>query len=286
MDKAKYKYGIACGFKNVSPKQPVIVRGDYERVVKVAKDCGYDGIELHIENPSQYDPVLLKQIGDNYGMEFCGIATGMELSLHKLSLISDDESVRIAAIDRLKEHIDFGKVIGAPVVVGMMRSHIPDFSRYELYEGYLTHALRVLDAYGAAKNVPLVFESVMRYICNYMNNVPETVDYLDRINVPNTKIHIDTHSMIIEDYSLPMSTAYCAGKMGYVHFTDSNRLYPGGGNVDFIPIIKELIKMDYDGYVSMECVPYPSEELCAKYCIDYIKAATTMAEIELYKKPY
>jgi sugar phosphate isomerase/epimerase len=58
-------------------------------------------------------------------------------------------------------------------------------------------------------------------------------------------LHMDTHSMIIEDANLPAAIRYSADTMGYVHVSDSNRLYPGGGNVDFMAVMEALDDIGY-----------------------------------------
>jgi sugar phosphate isomerase/epimerase len=101
----------------------------------------------------------------------------MEYSDNGLSLISDDKDIRRRAIDRLKEHMELAKVLDCAVIVGRMRASIPDFSQYQRYEDYFTEALLELSDYGMKDNQLLVVEPVMRYICNYLNNLPETSDY-------------------------------------------------------------------------------------------------------------
>ena len=161
-----------------------------------------------------------------------------------------------------------------------MRAHIPDFSRRSLYVGWLTDALLELAAYARTRNVELVFESIMRYINNYFNTVPETVDYLRGLAQPNLRIHIDTHSMIVEDPDLPAAVRYCGGDIGYVHFSDSNRHFPGGGNVDFKPLIRALADVGYNGTIGCECVPWPDDVQCARLGLEYLRALETCVKVE------
>ncbi len=278
-----FKYGIVCGLEPMPDTKPVILRGDIITCADIAAKIGYDAMELHIREPRNYDANYLKKVADDRNLSYCGIATGMEYINNRLSLISDDKNVRRAAIDRLKEHVDLGAVLECPVIIGIMRSNIPNEQERAKYIGYHSEALAELSEYARKQGASLVVESIMRYINNYLNNVPETVDYLDRLGLDNVKIHIDTHSMIVEDQDMPESIRYCKGKMGYVHFTDSNRRYPGGGNVDFKACMKALLEIDYQGYIGFECVPYPDQIKCAQYCFDYMKALETCIEIEAVK---
>lgn len=275
-----FRYGVNCALEDVPSRSPVILRGSIEEIARDAAEIGYNGLELFIRNPQQYDGAHLRRVAQEHGLEFCNIATGMEYSKNGLSLISDDLSVRRSAIRRLQEHMDLGKVLGCPVIVGIMRGNIPDFDQYDKYEGYLSEALLELSEYGHKIGVPLVLEAILRYINNYLNTVHETVDYLDRLGCDNILVHIDTHLMNVEDRNPVESILYCEGKLGYVHFSDSNRAYPGGGAVDFKSALGALMDIDYQGYITTECTPNPTPYLCAQRGLEYIKSLERVLQIE------
>ena len=275
-----FQYGISCALEPLPQRQPVILRGDIAHVAKEVRRAGYDAIELFIRNPGQYDARTLLAAAGDQGLRFCAIATGMEYTRNGLCLISDDPANRRAAIDRLKEHLDLGAALGCPVIVGIMRGNIPDFDRYQEYEDLYSAALRELSEYGRRAGCAMVVESIMRYINNYLNSAPETADYLRRLGCGNITLHMDTHSMIVEDRDLPDSVRQTADILRYVHFSDSNRGYPGAGNIDFKSILAALMDVGYNGYITTECQPYPSEFECAKRGLDYIRGLVSVLEIE------
>ncbi len=282
MDNQKhlFKYGIACSLDETPVSAPITLRGDIEYLTKTAREIGYDGIELQLSNPGQYNWENLSATARQAGLEFCAIATGREYVENKLSLISDDAGVRRAAIDRLKEHVDMAEALGCMVIVGTMRSHIPDFGKYAHYEGYLTEAVLELSDYASPKGVPLVIENILSFTSNYLNTMKQVMDYVVKVDRPNVGVHLDTYSMLMEDNDIRGSISRCASKLDYVHFSDSARLYPGGGNVDFKAHMKSLLDVGYRGYVSTECIPYPTEYLCAQRGLQYIHALETCVTIE------
>lgn len=275
-----FKYGISCSLEPQAVRQPVILRGDIESIAERSAKAGYDGIELFIRDPRQYDANRLMKAAADQGLEYCAIATGMEYTRNGLCLIDDDPVKRRAAIDRLKEHMDLGAQLKCPVIAGIMRGNIPDFDRYQMYEDRLTEALGALNDYSEAVGCELVVESILRYINNYLNSAPETADYLRKIALPHVKLHIDTHSMILEDIDLADSVRQTADILAYVHFPDSNRGYPGAGNIDFKPIMRALADVGYEGWITLECVPLPSEYECAKRGVDYLRALETIIRLE------
>lgn len=275
-----FKYGISCALEPQPERQPVILRGDISDVTRVAGEIGYDGVELFIRNPARYDAGELAAAAARANVEYCGIATGMEYSLNGLCLISDDAANRSAAIERLKEHLDLGAALKCPVIVGIMRGNIPDFSRYQEYVDRFSQALAELDAYAEQSGGSIVVESILRYINNYLNSATETAEYLRGLRLKNVSLHIDTHSMILEDKDLAQSVRETADILGYVHFPDSNRGYPGAGNIDFKPIMRALCDVGYRGYIDLECQPYPSQRACGERGLKYLKALETIVLTE------
>ena len=45
----------------------------------------------------------------------------------------------------------------------------------------------------------------------------ETADYLNKLNLDNVLLHIDTHSMAVEDVDFSAAVRYAGKRLGYVH---------------------------------------------------------------------
>ena len=228
-----FKYGVACSLNDVSTTAPIILRGPIEQLCEQAKKIGYDGLEIQLANPLQYDWKHIKEVCGAYGLDLITFATGRELGENGLCLLSDDASVRRAAIDRLKEHIDCAQVAGCQVIVGSMRKHVPDWSQSDKYLGYHRDAIMELADYAKDKGVRIWVENILSYISNFLNTMRQVQDFVASLPCDNVGVHLDTYSMNMEDNDIPGSYRYCAKNLEYVHFSDTARLYPGGGNVDF-----------------------------------------------------
>lgn len=282
MGDAFFPHGIACAVDNPSVEAPIILRGDIEYLAETASGIGYDALELHLKNPADHDWAKLRSTADDAGLKYSAIATGREYVENGLCLIADDKNSRRAAIERLKEHIDMAEVLGAMVVVGTMRGRISDRSKSEHDLGKLTDAKLELAEYAAKKKVTLVVENILSSISNYLNTIREVTNYVDRLAQPNIRIHLDTYSMLMEDNDIFTAVEYCAHGLEYVHFSDSARLFPGGGNVDFKSFVKALRKVGYDKYVVVECVPVPDAETCARLCLQYMRAIEECVAVESF----
>ena len=275
-----FTYGIACALDEVSPSAPIILRGDMEYLADTAAKIGYEAIELQMKDPQNFDWNHLRTTASRAGLQFSAIATGREFVENGLWLLSDDKSMRRAAVDKLKIHIDMGQALGAMVIVGSMRGKIPDFSREAEFMQRLTDAKLELADYAAERDVVLVVENILASTSNFLNTMRQVADYVDELNRDNILIHLDTYSMLMEDNDIAGAVEYCAPKLEYVHFSDSARLFPGGGNVDFKTFMKQLKKVGYDKYVVVECVPVPDQITCAQNSLDYIRALEECIRIE------
>jgi len=279
-----FQYGISAALEELPESQPVTLRGSIESVCQTAKEAGYDAVELHIRDPKRYNAKEIRSVADKYGLAICAAANGMEYTVGGLSLIDDDPEKREQAITRVLEHIDFVSELDAKLIVGIMRGNIPKGKPADVYLDRFSEALcRVCD-YAAERRVSVVLESILRYINNYLNSVPRTMDFITALGRENLSLHIDTHSMALEEKNLKESILYCRNKpLGYVHYSDNNRLYPGGGAIDFRPLTHALMDIEYAGYITIECLPYPNPEESARRGISYLKSVVNTVVIEREK---
>ncbi len=184
---------------DVSTTAPIILRGPIEQLCKEAKEIGYDGLEIQLANPRQYDWNHIKTVCNDSGLELIAFATGRELGENGLCLLSDDASVRRASIDRLKEHIDCAQSVGCNVIVGSMRKNIPDWSQREKYWNYHRDAILELSDYAKGSGVRIWVENILSYISNFLNTMRQVQDFVADLGRDNVGVHLDTYSMNMED---------------------------------------------------------------------------------------
>jgi Sugar phosphate isomerases/epimerases len=276
-----FRYGISAGMDDLPAKQPVTLRGDMETICRQAKEIGYDAVELHVREPGRYDPALLRATAEKFGLKICAVANGMEYTVNGLCLIDPNEDARRAAFDRFIQHVDFCGELGAMCVSGIMRGNIPPSADREAVMRRFTDSTRKICEYAAKKHVRVVIESIMRYINNYLNSVPETIDWVVSTGIDNLGLHLDTHSMAVEERDPAASIRYCQGKpLGYVHYSDNNRMYPGGGAVDFKALTRALVDIGYDGYITQESTALPSPYESARRGYEYMTSIEKAARIE------
>ena len=279
-----FQYGISAALEELPETQPVTLRGPIEELCRLAKEIGYDALELHVRDPKRYDAKKIRSVAEQHGLAICAAANGMEYTVGGLSLIDDNPEKQEGAISRVFEHVDFVSELGARLIVGIMRGNVPKGKPVSAYRDRFAGALGRICDYAAEKQVPVVLESILRYINNYLNSVPETMDFITSLGIKNLALHLDTHSMALEEKNLKDSILYCKNKpLGYVHYSDNNRLYPGGGALDFMELTRSLLDTGYNGYITIECLPCPTAEEAAMRGLSYLKNITNALAVERQK---
>jgi sugar phosphate isomerase/epimerase len=271
MKNCKFKLSVTMSNKIVDTA-PVLLGGNPVESIAKAKRMGYDAVELHFSNPSEIELNKLADACEKNDLQVSGIATGSVFVVHKLSLIDDSDQIREAAINSIKEYVDLAQALSSLVIIGCVRGNLPNGARRDLFETRLTGSMEQIADYAGKKNVPLVLEAINRYENNYLNTAAEVANYIKLSKIPNLKILLDTFHMNIEEKGIIETIVENKELLGYFHFADSNRKYPGAGNMDFAGIVTMLRAIKFNGYVSFECLPLPNGDEAAKAAINNIRA--------------
>ena len=260
----KVSFGIAISQEVLGEGAPVPFQGGIAEGMAKAAAMGFECVELHVRNPLGFDPQVLERCAETSGVRIAAIGTGLEYGLNGLSLTSDDTSVRARAAQRMREHIDLAAHFGAVVFLGLIRGKC---GRKALHAGFLdrlAEQLVPLAEYADARNVVLGLEPVAYYFSDLLNTTDETLAYLKRPGLESISLLLDTHHIFIEDKSMESSLRKSSGRIAHVHLSDSNRKYPGEGNVDFELAARTLEDIGYSGAVSLEVLATPSGDEAAR----------------------
>lgn len=260
----KHMKKCLCASRNAAWYEPVLYRGEYDRLFAFAKNLGFDGVEIHLRSAKDIDPMELLCHAQTTGMDIAAIATGLAKRIDGLTLIAPSHTERNAAIKRLKDMIDLASLFGSHVIIGSLRGNIPTNEQKSVIEKRLLEAMLEVAAYIENKNCDIVFEAINRYENNYLNTAEETLEFISRINSTKVKLLLDTFHMNIEEQDICQAIKKSGNLLGHVHLADNTRHYPGHGMIDFKSILKTLAEINYDGWLGFEYLPIPDEETAAK----------------------
>ncbi len=266
------KWKLALSSADEAPSTaPILLQGDICENLKKAKELGYDAIEVHTREIADLDFEAISKTTQQCGVSIAMIVTGRLNTEGCGSLIDDRPYVVDATILGMKKYIDMAAKVNADIVIGWVKGKVPPGGNYKKYIDRLAGNLKILEKYGVEKNVKLHLEVINHYEVNIFTTAQETVDFIERYDLKNCYVHLDTFHMGIEETHPIKAIQLCKGKLGYMHLADNTRRYPGSGQFEFHKILKALDEIGYDGYLSIECFPYPDGETAAIRSIHYLK---------------
>lgn len=258
--------------KEAGEKAPIILRGSYtENIIKASK-IGYDAVEIHVNDPDTLDVEKIQKTSEKNNIAVSTIGTGMGCGIDGLSFTDSDNSAREKAVERVCAHIRAARELKAKVIIGTMRGLIADRDNHQRYEKYALYCFqKVLDC--AEKNrVFILTEAINRYETNFINNVEESLELINKLNSAYLELHLDTFHMNIEEQDMVKSIKQAEKALGHLHFADNDRWYPGHGHIDFKRIIAALKDIKYDGCIAFECLPFPTPHEAAENCLKNVKS--------------
>ena len=240
---------------------------------------GYDGVELAIRDPMLVDLDALEALTREHGLRVPAIGTGQAWGEEKLSFTDPDESVRRAAIERVKSHVPLAARFNAVIIIGLVRGIIKPGITQEQGMAWLCEALQECSTAANPFGVRLALEPINRYETTLVNSVAQGMALIDRVGADNFGLLLDTFHMNIEEPDILQSISTCGDRIFHFHVADSNRWYPGAGHLDFSGILSRLQSTGYDGFVSGEFMPLPDPLTAARENIARLRAILSSHEL-------
>ena len=264
---------VSLTISSPGPKSaPILFTGDYAEQIDLAAAIGFGAVELHIRDPKTVDRRSILQSLEKTGMEVSTIGTGRAYGEDKIFFTSSDRQVREAAVQRIKDQVDFASLVGANVIIGLIRGLLPEgeFERATA-RTYAADCLKECADYARKAGVQLPLEAINRYETNFLTTAEETDRFIRGIDSRAVGLHLDTFHMNIEEVSIEETIKRHAGRLIHIHFADSNRWVPGMGHLNFKSILSTLRETGYPGYLGLECLPMPSAQIAAEHAFHYLE---------------
>lgn len=246
---------------------PFVFWDDLQLACKTAKELNFDAVEIFASGPEAIQNSTVASTLAENNLELAAIGTGAGWVKHKLHLSLPDLAQRKAAIAFIKSMIEAGATYQAPAIIGSMQGRWGEGVDQPTAIWYLKEALEELGSFAEEKGVALFFEPLNRYETNLVRTIGEGLELLAGLNTQNVKLLADLFHMNIEEVSISEALKQGAGKIGHVHFVDSNRRPAGDGHINFVDVAATLKETNYRGYISAEALPWPDSRTAAQTTI-------------------
>lgn len=251
--------------------QAATFKGDLQTNLARIAALAYDGVELAIRDPKLVDLNNLEQLIQKKGLSVSAIGTGQAWGEEGLSFTDPDSTVRKAAIERIKNHIPGAVRFQAIIIIGLIRGVVkPGVDSVQAMD-WLVEALIECSRAALPHGIRLALEPINRYETTLINTAAQGLDLIQRVGEGNFGLLLDTFHMNIEEPDIYNSIRICGEHTFHFHVADSNRLYPGGGHLDFKSLLETLAATGYSGWVSGEFLPIPDALTAAEKNIVALK---------------
>ncbi len=273
------KIGLAIAPEHAMPTAFVVFRDKLPRSIAKAARLGYDAIELALADPHELEGMGLAELLSDHGMSLAAISTGRVFAEQKVWMTHPDAAVRLSAVAIVKGLIEVAAPFKSRVNLGRVRGPVHEGETLAMAEARFVDCIRDCADYAAPLGVEVLLEPVNRYEINFINSVSQGIALMSKISRPNVKLMPDLFHMNIEDASIAGSLELAGPLVGYVHVADSNRWAPGQGHLSFSDILGSLRKIGYDGYITVEILPYPDPDTAAEQAITYLRTLIPKTDV-------
>ncbi len=252
----------------------------FDKAFAFARECGYTGIEIapftidtNVRNISAGQRKEVREQATGAGLEVIGLHW-LLAKTEGFYLTTPDKAVRDATADYVRELARCCRDMGGAILVfgsPLQRNVQPGVSMDDAMK-YAAEVFQAAMPTLAECGVTLAIEPLGPAEGNFLNHAADGVELMKMVDHPNCQLHLDCKAMSSEGQPIPDIIRANAAHMAHFHANDANRLGPGFGEIDFVPIFQALADVKYDGWVSVEVFDYsPGVERLAKESIDYMR---------------
>jgi sugar phosphate isomerase/epimerase len=224
---------------------------------ELASSAGYDAIELRGRGGFAFrDRLPELRAAARAGVPMPTVCVEMP---HFIGAF--DPALRHDAVEQLRSQLSVLAEIGGrgamtPASWGMFSRRLPPFEppRSEAEDReVLLAALGELGEHARAEGVELYLEPLNRYEDHMVNRLDQAVSLVREVGIPAVRVVADTFHMNIEEDDPAAALRKATPYLGHVQVSDSNRLQPGAGHLDWPAVLGALGALGYDGYLAVEC---------------------------------
>lgn len=263
----KMRSAITLSFVPEAQGGPFVLWGDLAPNVALAKQLGFDAVEIFPPGPEFFDPAsdslaTVGQILRDQGMAVAAVGTGAGWVRHRLSLADPSPIQRTKAIEFIQRILDAATEFQAPAIIGSMQGRSSPDMPLDRARGALREALERLDEHAANIGGAVLYEPLNRYETDQCNRLQSGMECIAGLH--STRLLADWFHMNIEETDMAEAIRLVGQNIGHIHFADTNRHAIGLGHLDVHPIARALQEIGYAGYLSAEVFPLPDPLAAAK----------------------
>lgn len=252
----------------------------FDKAFDFARQCGYSGIEIapftidkNANNISSAQRSEVRKQAEAADLEVIGLHWLLAFT-EGYYLTSPEAEIRTRTASYLAELASLCRDLSGNVLVlgsPQQRNLLPDVT----HEAAMKYAADVIaQALPALERhqVVLAVEPLGPAEGDFLLTADLGAELVEMLDSPYVRLHLDVKAMSSESTPIPEIIKKHAGITAHFHANDANKLGPGMGEIDFVPILKSLQDANYTDWVSVEVFDYtPGVETLAQDSIAYLQ---------------
>lgn len=230
------------------------------------KEIGFDGVELPLFAAEEAVLKRTRQELDNLGLG----RTAVTVCSPETNPISPDPAIRQAALDYLKERIDWCAMLGAEVLCGPFHSALGAMEgrgRTAEEWGWCVEVQRAAAEHARQAGVKLSVEPLNRFEVYFLNTAADSDRLVREVAVEGYGYLYDSFHANIEEKDVYRSIVENAAGINHIHISENDRGIPGSGHVRWEETFRGIKDSGYDGWLTIEAFGRALPELAAATCI-------------------
>jgi len=217
---------------------------------------GYDGVEIGCASPHAWPAYLnkerraeLRALLTDCGLQAISLLAtpGGGPGFNPASPLAEE---REATVRYYNEVIDLALDLGAEKVLYIAGWQIFGTSRQQAWDRS-RDCLDQIASHANNKGITIVVEPTAA-ATNLIETADDALELMRSVGQDNIKVMFDTLHALYRNEIPADYVRVMRGDLVHVHVSDSNRVIPGEGRVDWIGLMQALNECGYGGYLTME----------------------------------
>jgi D-psicose/D-tagatose/L-ribulose 3-epimerase len=263
----------------------------FDEACRVMRGFGYEGIEVapftlaadpldvSAERRREY-----RRIMNGEGIEFAGMHW-LLVTPKPVHVTTPDRALREQSWQYVRNLVDLcadlsGKsadngvmVFGSP----KQRSSTGGLSAAEATRNFI-EGLAGVAPHAEQRGVTILMEALPHSQSDVVHTLEEAVQVIREINSPAVRTMFDSHNAEDETEPHDELIAKYFDLIRHVHVNEMDGAHPGTGNYDFVRIFRALVRLNYQGWISLEAFDFAvGAETIAAETIEYLKKQEAVA---------
>jgi sugar phosphate isomerase/epimerase len=214
---------------------------------------GYDAVEVEGE-PERHDSHRIRKLVEDAGLTVSSVCPNFT---EERDLSHPDPEIRSIAVAYLRNLAEFAAEVGAPLFIVAPTAYARVQPIADPLDEWLwaVEGIRTAGDHASTLGVNLSLECWNRYGTYMLNRLEEGARMWHETGLANGGVMADTFHMNIEERSVSGAILAHANRLNHVHLSDSNRLAPGLGHIDFAEVLRALTEVGYKRSLAFELIP-------------------------------